>query len=141
VANTGGKRITDMFRFKHHAIPVLEITATNRIIDTTTRLTATSAGIQDSPPDEIEAIQSFCTILLGEVAPLPPPTPSIFSTPQPPTPMVKEDGLTIIWNPQLVQPTLPTPNVNTNNIYSKRNTPAIVEDDSNKGDPVPSQRT
>jgi hypothetical protein len=44
MANTGGKRITDMIRFKHHAIPVPKITATDRIIDATTRLTATIAG-------------------------------------------------------------------------------------------------
>jgi hypothetical protein len=55
--------------------------------------------------------------------------------------VVEKDELVIIWNPQLVQPALPTPNVNTNNIYSKRNTPAIVEDDDDNEDPVPSQHT
>jgi hypothetical protein len=40
MANTGSKRITNTFQFIHHAILVLEITATNRIIDATTRLTA-----------------------------------------------------------------------------------------------------
>ncbi len=51
MAAKGGKRITkNMFRFKHHAIPVPKITATNRIINATTRQTTTiaSAGIQDS---------------------------------------------------------------------------------------------
>jgi hypothetical protein len=141
MADTGGKRITDMFRFKHHAIPVLEITATNRIIDATTRLTAAIAGIQDAPPDKMEAIQSLCKLLLGKVAPLPPPTPSILPTPPPPTPVVNKDEPIIIWNPQLVQPALPTHNLNTNNINSNRNTPAIVKDNGNDNDPVPSQRT
>ena len=45
MVDTGGERITDKFCFKHHAIPGPEITATNRIIDATTRLTATIAGI------------------------------------------------------------------------------------------------
>jgi hypothetical protein len=96
MANTGSKRITNIFRYKHHAIPVLEITATDRIIDTTTRLTATIAGIQDTPPDEMDAIQSLCTLLLDEVAPLPLPTLSILPTPPPPTPVVNEDETVII---------------------------------------------
>jgi hypothetical protein len=96
MADTGGKRITDKFRFKHHAIPVPEITATNRIINATARLTAAIAGVQDAPPSKMEAIQSLCTLLLGKVAPFPPPTPSIIPTPPPSTPVVKEDEPIII---------------------------------------------
>jgi hypothetical protein len=118
MADTGGKRITDMFQFKHHAIPVPEITATNRIIDATTRLTAAIAGVQDAPPNRMKAIQSLCTLLLGKTTPIPPPAPSILPTPQPPTPLVSVDKPVIIWNPQLVQPYLPTLNHNTNNISS-----------------------
>jgi hypothetical protein len=44
-ADTGGKRITKTFQFKHHAIPVPEIMATDRIVDATERLTTTIAGI------------------------------------------------------------------------------------------------
>ncbi len=102
MADTGGKRITDTFRFKHHAIPVLEITATNRIIDATTRLTAAIAGIQEAPPNKMEAIQSLCTLLLGYIEPLPPPAPSILPTPPVLTPMVDINEPIIIWNPQEV---------------------------------------
>jgi hypothetical protein len=35
MANTDAERITNTFRFKHHAIPVPEITAIIRIIDAT----------------------------------------------------------------------------------------------------------
>jgi hypothetical protein len=42
----------------------------------------------------------------------------------------------IIWNPQLVQPSLPTLNHNNNNISSNCNTPAIVEDNSDKDSPI-----
>jgi hypothetical protein len=139
MANTGGKRITNTFCFKHHAIPVPEITATDRIIDATTRLTATIAGIQDAPPDKMETIQSLCTLLLGEAAPLPPPTPSILPTPPPPTSVVNEDEPIIIWNPQLVQPALPTHNLNTIDINSRCNSPAIVEDNGNDDSLIPSQ--
>ncbi len=78
MADTGSERITDTFHFKHHAIPVAEITATNRIIDATTRLTTTIAGVQGAPPNKMEAIQSLCTLLLGQVALLPAPTPKFF---------------------------------------------------------------
>ena len=56
MADTGGERITNTFQFNHHAIPIPDITATNRIIDATTRLTAAIAGIQDAPPKKKEAI-------------------------------------------------------------------------------------
>jgi hypothetical protein len=85
-----------MFRFRYLAIPVLKITATDRIIDATTRLTTAIAGIQDAPPNKMEAIQSLCTLLLGKVAPFPPLTPSILPTPPPPTPVVNKDEAIII---------------------------------------------
>jgi hypothetical protein len=141
MADTGGKRIANTFRFKHHAIPVHEITATNRIIDATKRLIAAIAGIQDTPPDKMEAIQSLCTLLLGKVAPLSPPTPSILPNPPPPTTVVDKDEPIIIWNSHLVQPALLTHNLNTNDINSNRNTPAIIEDDGNDNSPIPSQHT
>jgi hypothetical protein len=62
MANTGGKRITDTFQFKHHAIPVPEIMATNRIIDTTERLTAAIAGIQNAP--DINRLERYHTNVL-----------------------------------------------------------------------------
>jgi hypothetical protein len=126
MANTGGKRIIDTFHFKHYAIPLPEITATNRITNATTRLTTAFASIQDAPLNNMEAIQSLCTLLIGEVAPLPPPTPSTLPTPSPSTPVVKEDEPIIIWNPQLVQSVLTSPNVNTDDIYSDHNTPALL---------------
>jgi hypothetical protein len=116
-------------------------TATDRIIDATTRLITAIAGVQDAPPNKMEAIQSLCTLLLWEVARLPPLTPSILPTPPPPNPVVNKDEPIIIWNPQLVQPVLPTHNLNTNDINSNCNTPAIVKDNGNNYSPIPSQRT
>jgi len=141
MADTGNKRITNTFQFKHHAIPVPEITGTDRFIDATTRLTAAIAGIQDAPPDKMEVIQSLCTLLPGKIALLPPPTPSILPTPPPPTPLINEDKPIIIWNPQPVQPSLPTHNHNTNDIGSDHNTPAIIEDDCGNDSPIPSHST
>jgi hypothetical protein len=93
MANTGGKRVSNTFWFQHHAIPVLEIIATNRIINATTRLTIATAGIQEAPPNKIEAIQSLRTLLL---VPLPPPAPSILPPPLVLTPMVDIDKPVII---------------------------------------------
>jgi hypothetical protein len=89
----------------------------------------------------MEAIQSLRTLLLGKVAPLPPQTPSILPTPPPPTPVADKDVPVIIWNPQLFQPALPAHNLNTNDINSNRNTPAIVRDDGNDNSPILSQHT
>jgi hypothetical protein len=50
MADTGGERITDTFRFNHHSIPVPKITATNRILDATARLTVAIEGVQEAPP-------------------------------------------------------------------------------------------
>jgi hypothetical protein len=80
MADTGGERITDTFHFKHHALPVPEKTATDRIINASTRLTTAIAGIQEAPPNKLQDIQSICTLLLGKVALLPPPAPSISPT-------------------------------------------------------------
>jgi hypothetical protein len=91
---------------------------------------------------KMEAIQSLCTLLLGKVAPLPPPTPSIPPTPPPPTPVVNIDKPVIIWNPHLVQPALlPTHNLNTDDINSNQKTPVIVEDNGDDDSPIPSQCT
>jgi hypothetical protein len=141
MANTGGKRITDTFRFKHHAIPVPEMMDTNRIIDTTERLSAAIAGIQDAPPNKMEAIQSLHTLLLGKVAPLTPPAQSILPTPQESTPLVDIDKPIIIWNPQVLQPSPPPLKHNTNNIIPNHNTPAIIEDDSDDDTPIPNHST
>jgi hypothetical protein len=96
MASTGGKRITNTFCFKQHAIPVPEITATH-ILDATTRLTAAITGIQDAPPNKMEAIPFLCALLLGEVAPLPSPTLSILPTPPPPTPVVDNTAHVAEW--------------------------------------------
>jgi hypothetical protein len=62
--NTGGKHITDTFRFKHHAIPIPKIMATDPILDAICCLTAAIEGIQEAAHDELQAIVSLCHILL-----------------------------------------------------------------------------
>jgi hypothetical protein len=64
--DTGGKCIMDMFRYKHHAIPVLEVTATDCILEATLGLTAAIEGVQEAAPDKLQAIESLHRIFLGK---------------------------------------------------------------------------
>ncbi len=64
--NTGGERITDTLRYKHHTIPVLVVTATDRILEATHLLTAAIEGVQEAAPDELQAIKSLHHVLLGK---------------------------------------------------------------------------
>jgi hypothetical protein len=59
MANTGGERTTNTFRFNHHSIPVPKITATDRTLDATARLTAAIKGVQEALPDELAGIQAL----------------------------------------------------------------------------------
>jgi hypothetical protein len=59
MADTGGKRITGTFRYCHHTIPIPTITATDRILHATARLTDAIAGMQEAPPDKMQAIQTL----------------------------------------------------------------------------------
>jgi hypothetical protein len=129
MAETGGKRITDTFRYNHQAIPVPKITATDRILDATARLTAAIEGVQEAPPDELAAIQALRTLLLGEVPPSE-PTPAPVTAPHP---TVDEEPVEI-WNPNEVQH--PARDTGTNSpastTLSQRNLPAIIKDESDE---------
>jgi hypothetical protein len=74
--DTGAERVTDTFRYQHHAIPVPHITATDRIIVAARRLADAIKGVQEAPSDEMAAIASLRHLLLGEALP-PDPTPAV----------------------------------------------------------------
>ena len=74
MADTGAERLTDTFRYKHHTMPVLTITPTDRIIAATRHLTNALSGTQEAPPDKLQAILSLRQLLLGEA---PPPVPVV----------------------------------------------------------------
>ena len=98
MANTGGKRITNTFRFCHHAIPVPSIRATDRILDATAHLTAAIEGVQEAPSDELAAIQTLQTLLLGKVPPTAPTPPQVHA----PRPIIDKEPVEI-WSPDEVQ--------------------------------------
>ena len=103
MADTDGDHITNTFRFCHHTIPVPGITATDRILDATARLTAAIEGVQEAPPDELAAIQALRTLLLGEVPPTAPctyPSPPQANALRPiidEEPVVKSEKYKRIW--------------------------------------------
>jgi hypothetical protein len=76
--DTGGKRITNTFHYKHHAIPVREVTATDCILKATHSFTVAIERVQEAAPDELQPIKSLHHILLGGKNPQqpcpPPPT-------------------------------------------------------------------
>ena len=107
MADTGGERNTDTFRYNHHAIPVPKITATDRILEATARLTTASEGVQEFLPNELATIQALRTLLLGEVPPIAPTPPPV----QAPRPIIDEEPV-VIWSPNNVQQ--PIRNTGTN---------------------------
>jgi hypothetical protein len=101
---TGGECLTDMFRFKHHSMPIPSITPTNQIIAVTHDLTAAILGVQEAPPDDLQAIATLCHLLLGEVPPTPVPiNPSpIAPVPPPITNTVNKEPVHV-WDPNARQ--------------------------------------
>jgi hypothetical protein len=93
----GGEHLTDMFHFKHHAMPVPTITPTNRIITATRDLMAAILGIQEAPPDKLQAIATLRHILLGKVPPtlVPFDPPPIAPVPPPLAVAVNEEPVHI----------------------------------------------
>ncbi len=126
MADTGSEHITDTFQFCHHAIPVPTITATDRILYATARLTAAIKSVQEAPPNELAAIQALGTLLLGEVPPTEPTSPQV-RAPRP----INDDEPVFIWSPENVQK--PTRDVGINSptsVPSRTGTLAIIEDDT-----------
>jgi hypothetical protein len=105
--DTGAERVTDTFRYRHHAIPVPHITATNRIIAAARQLADAIQGVQEAPADKMAAIALLCFLLLGEGLP-PDPTSSADTAtvahPTEPTddkPTVNEPPI-FMWDPMAV---------------------------------------
>jgi hypothetical protein len=86
--DTGGKCITDTFRFQHHALPIPHITATDSILQATEYLANAIAGVQEAPPDKLSAITSLRALLLGKE--LPPEPVEALVTPNPVTTPINE---------------------------------------------------
>ena len=139
MADTGAERLTDTFRYKHHAMPVPTITPTDRIIAATKHLTDALAGTQEAPLDELQAILSLRQILLGETPPTPvpidpPPAPKL-STPGSSHDL--DDEPIHMWNPnQLSSLSYPSNNGTPIPPPPLTGSPAIIKDDVPPAPPV-----
>jgi hypothetical protein len=98
--DTGGEGLTDKFCFKHHAMLVPTITATDCILAATRALTSAIKGTQESPPTKLQAIENLRLLLLGETplqpVPVDPPPPTL---PQPPISPIVDKEPVHIWDP------------------------------------------
>jgi hypothetical protein len=115
MAGTGGEQLTDKFCFKNHAMPIPTITPTDRIIAATRHLTDAIVGIQEAPPDKLQAILTLCQLLLGKSSPVPipidppsVPAPQEVDTPNIPLQLDDMDNEPIhMWDPSLVPQHVP----------------------------------
>jgi hypothetical protein len=83
---------------------VPSITPINRIITVTHDLMAAILGVQEAPPNELQAIATLCHLLLGEVPPtsVPVDPPPIAPVP-PPVPNTVDKEPMHIWDPNARQ--------------------------------------
>jgi hypothetical protein len=135
ICNTSDERITDTFCYKHHAIPVPEVTATNCILEATHHLTMAIEGIQKATPDKLQAIESLHHILLVKQIP---------QQPRPPPPIPLHDSnidkeLIHMWDPTIhAQPILPS---NATPRVPQTEHAIIDNDDDAPPHPIPSVHT
>jgi hypothetical protein len=119
-----------MFWYKHHAIPVSVVTATDCIVKATHGLTTAIEGDQEAAPDKLQVIQSLCHILLSKRIP---------QQPHPPPPTLLKDSyideeLIHTWDLTIhTQPILPSDA--TQRVPTTGH--AITEDDDALPHPIP----
>ena len=140
VPSTGGERLSDTVRFKHHAIAIPDLTPADRILEATRQLNdAIRQQPRRAPMEEITAIELLREVLLGEQrVHLPPNSVQLRRTNQQIVPPPR-----IAMTPASASPTA-TP---INNMSDKDNTlPVLIpnyasEDEDDDYEPTLSQRT
>jgi hypothetical protein len=96
-------------------MPIPTITPTDRIIAAIRHLTDAIAGIQEAPPDKLQAILTLCQLLLGKSLPVPIPIdpPSVPASTEVDTPNIPlqlydtDDEPIHMWDPSLVPQHVP----------------------------------
>jgi hypothetical protein len=135
---TGGELLSDTFCSKHHAMPVPPITPTDCILAATKALTAAISGIQETPPNELQAITTLRHLLLGETphTPVPINAPSVAPPPLTAHNYIDEERVHI-WDLTTQSTRQPSSVVTTPHPTSDTTMgPAIINDDEND-DPYP----
>ncbi len=147
MADTRAERLTDTFRYKHHAMSVPTITPTDRIIAATKHLTDALAGTQEAPLDKLQAILSLRQILLSKAPPTPVPIdpPPTTELSNPISNHDLDDEPIHMWNPNQHQLSgisnppdkgTPVPNPAFRPVAGS---PAVIKDDEPPSQPVSRQ--
>ena len=80
VLPSGATRLTDTWKFKHHALPTPSISATDRIVRATQQLATVIEGANPSAPDELTAIENLRALISNSYVPSPTSAPAILPT-------------------------------------------------------------
>ena len=67
--DTGAVRYTDTIKFKHHNLTTPSVSSADRIVKATKHLQDTIQGKNNSPPDELEAIEALRALISGTPPP------------------------------------------------------------------------
>jgi len=83
VLESGATRLTDTWKFKHHALPIPSISQTDRIVKATQHLATVIEGANPSPPDELTAIENLRALISKSYVPSLTSSPAILPTQEP----------------------------------------------------------
>ena len=83
VLESGSVRLTDTWKFKHHALKTPAISSTDRIVKATQNLASVISGANPSHPDELAAIEHLRALIAGNFTIPSPSAPSTVPSPVP----------------------------------------------------------
>jgi hypothetical protein len=86
VLESGAVRLTDTWKFKHHALTIPTVSAADRIAKATQHLASTIQGANNAPPDELAAIEQLRALITGNSTPAPTVVPPSLPTALPTVP-------------------------------------------------------
>ncbi|KAL7524050.1 hypothetical protein ACHAXR_001126, partial [Thalassiosira sp. AJA248-18] len=115
VLESGATRLTDTWKFKHHALPIPTISPTDRIVQATQNLAATIQGANPAQPDELAAIEHLRALISNSSVPEPTVSPTTLPTPDVPTNESPRADITTI--PPIVPPIVPPQHVEPQPIF------------------------
>ena len=77
VTEAGAVRLTDTWKFKHHALRTPTVSPIDRIVKATQHLATAIQGANNAPPDELAAIEHLRALISGNSTPAPAPPTTI----------------------------------------------------------------
>ncbi|KAL7534864.1 hypothetical protein ACHAXR_006130 [Thalassiosira sp. AJA248-18] len=115
VLESGATRLTDTWKFKHHALPTPAISSTDRIVKATQNLAATIQVANPSQQDELSAIEHLRALISNSSVPAPSVSPTTVPTQDVPT--YESPRANIATVPPIVHPIVPPVPVKPQHIF------------------------